>query len=75
MKFSFQLPKIKFEKYNVPNASSSNSNTNTNPTSTSTSTSNIATNADTSKKKDETDFTVRGRVYDQTKPQTFNQVN
>lgn len=34
----------------------------------------ICTSANASKTKDEHDFTVRGRAFDQTKPITFNQV-
>lgn len=51
----FQVPKIKFEKYNMPNPVSTPS-------------------ACEPKAKEENDLTVRGRVYDQTKPETFNQV-
>lgn len=53
-----QLPKIKLEKYNV---------------SFPTLRTNINTNA-TNNAKDENDYTVRGRTFDQTKPVTFNQV-
>lgn len=51
----FQVPKIKFEKYNMPNP------VDMPPTC-------------EPKAKEENDLTVRGRVFDQTKPETFNQV-
>lgn len=54
---TFQLPKIKFEKYNV--AMTPDENHVTQPTV------NI---------KDENDLIVRGRIFDQSKPETFNQV-
>lgn len=50
-----QVPKIKFEKYNLPNQMNDPSTYET-------------------KNMEENDFTVRGRVFDQTKPETFNQV-
>lgn len=53
---NLQLPKIKFEKYNVPFPERSPCESAVKP-------------------KEENDFTVRGRVFDQTKPETFNQVN
>lgn len=78
----FQLPNIKFDKYNVPVPSfGSNSNHKSNPNATSnlnqssTSSPNSAVNPSGSfKTKEENDFTVRGRVFDQSKPETFNQV-
>lgn len=50
------MPKIRFEKYNLPNEANNSITIET-------------------KTKDENDFTVRGRVFDQSKPETFNQVN
>ncbi|XP_031618641.1 ZZ-type zinc finger-containing protein 3 [Contarinia nasturtii] len=49
------IPKIKFEKYNMPNSIS-------------------MSNTQESKVKEENDFTVRGRVFNETKPETFNQL-
>ena len=53
----FQLPKIKFEKYNVIM-----------PTAEEDEPKNV-------KNAEANDITVRGRVFDQTKPETFNQVS
>lgn len=53
-----QLPKIKFDKYNVSMPSTVVQNVN---------------DIDT-KTKDDNDLTVRGRLFDQSKPETFNQV-